>query len=51
MIQISAAPSDTGEVCSLCPNIDVLYHHAYMRFMVIFNYDYLVVKNDDNKNG
>jgi hypothetical protein len=29
----------------------VLYHHVHMRFMVMFNYDYLVVKNDDTKNG
>jgi hypothetical protein len=29
----------------------VLYHHVHMRFMVRFNYDYLVVKNDDTKNG
>jgi hypothetical protein len=43
-IQISAAPSDTGEDCSLCLNVEVLYHHVHMRFMVRFNYDYLVVK-------
>jgi hypothetical protein len=42
-------PSDMGEVCSLCLNVEVLYHHVYMRFMVRFNYDYLVVKNDDTK--
>jgi hypothetical protein len=24
-------PSDMGEACSLCTNIEVLYHHAYMR--------------------
>jgi hypothetical protein len=29
----------------------VLYHHVHMRFMVRFNYDYLVVENDDTKNG
>jgi hypothetical protein len=41
---ISAAPSDMGEPCSLCSNVEVLYHHVHMRFMVKFNYDYLVVK-------
>jgi hypothetical protein len=35
----------------LCTNIEVLFHHVLMRFMVMFNYDYLVVKNDDTKNG
>jgi hypothetical protein len=40
-----------GEACSLHPNIEVLYHHVHMRFMVMFNYDYLVVKNDYTKNG
>jgi hypothetical protein len=33
-----------GEVCSLCTNIEVLYHYVHMRFMIIFNYDYLVVE-------
>jgi hypothetical protein len=51
LIRISATPSDMGEACSLCPNIEVLYHHVHMRFMVRFNYDYLVVRNDDTKNG
>jgi hypothetical protein len=40
-----------GEACSLCANIEVLYHYVHIRFMVIFNYDYLVVENDDTKNG
>jgi hypothetical protein len=40
-----------GEACSLCPNVEVLYHHVYMTFTGMFNYDYLVVKNDDTKNG
>jgi hypothetical protein len=44
-------PSDMGEACSMCSNIEVLYHHVYMRFMVRFNNDYLVVENDDTKNG
>jgi hypothetical protein len=44
-------PSDMGEACSLCSNIEVLYHHVHMRFMIGFNYDYLVVKNDDTKKG
>jgi hypothetical protein len=51
LIQISAIPSDMGEACSLCSNVEVLYHHVHMRYMVRFNYDYLVVKNDDTKNG
>jgi hypothetical protein len=41
--------SDMGEACSLCSK--VLFHYVYMIFMVMFNYDYLVVKNDDTKNG
>jgi hypothetical protein len=32
-------------------SIEVLYHHVHMRFIVIFNYDYLLVENDDTKNG
>jgi hypothetical protein len=40
-----------GEACSLCSNVEVLYHHVHMRFMDRFNYDYFVVKNDDTKNG
>jgi hypothetical protein len=40
-----------GEACSLCLNIEVLYHLVHMTFMVRFNYDYLVVENDDTKNG
>jgi hypothetical protein len=51
LIQISATPSDMSEARSLCSNIEVLYHHVHMRFMVRFNYDYLVVENDDTKNG
>jgi hypothetical protein len=44
LFRISTTPSDMGEVCSLCSNVEVLYHHIHMRFMVMFNYDYLVVK-------
>jgi hypothetical protein len=51
LIRNSATPSDMGEACSLCSNVEVLFHHVHMRFMVRFNYDYLVVKNDDTKNG
>jgi hypothetical protein len=40
-----------GEACSLCINVEVLYHHVHMMFMVKFNYDYLIVENDDTKNG
>jgi hypothetical protein len=43
-------PSDMGDACSLCPNIEVLYHHVHMRFMVMLNYGYLVVENEDAKN-
>jgi hypothetical protein len=41
-----------GETCSLCTNVEVIYHYVHMRFvvMVMLNYDYLVVKNDDTKN-
>jgi hypothetical protein len=34
-----------------CHSVEVLYHYVHMRFMVIFNYDYLVVENDNTKNG
>jgi hypothetical protein len=51
LIRIFATPSDMGEACSLCSNVEVIYHHIHMRFMVRFNYDYLMVKNDDTKNG
>jgi hypothetical protein len=44
LIRISATPSDMGEACSLCSNVEVLYHYVHTRFMVSFNYDYLVVK-------
>jgi hypothetical protein len=40
-----------GEACSLCANVEVLYHYVHMRFMVMLNYGYLVVKIDDTKNG
>jgi hypothetical protein len=33
-----------------CHSVEVLIHYVHMRFMVTFNYDYLVVKNDDTKN-
>jgi hypothetical protein len=32
-------------------SVEVLFHYFHMRFMVMFNYDYLVVKNDDTKNS
>jgi hypothetical protein len=51
LIRIFTTPSDMGEACSLCSNVEVIYHHVHMRFMVRFNYDYLVVGNDDTKNG
>jgi hypothetical protein len=49
LILISATPSDMGEACSLCLNVEMLYHHVHMRFMVRFNYDYLVVEINDTK--
>jgi hypothetical protein len=51
LIRISTAPLDMGEACSLCSNVEMLYHHVHLRFMVRFNYEYLVVRNDDTKNG
>jgi hypothetical protein len=33
-----------GETCSLCTNVEVLYHHVHMRVMIMLKYDYLVVK-------
>jgi hypothetical protein len=30
-------------------SIEVSFHYVHMRFRVRFNYDYLVVKNDNNK--
>jgi hypothetical protein len=34
-----------------CHSVEVLYHYVHMRvmIMVMLNYDYLVVKNDDTK--
>jgi hypothetical protein len=40
-----------GEAYLVCSSVEMLYHHVHMRFMVMFNYDYLVAKNDDTKNG
>jgi hypothetical protein len=39
-------PSDMGEACWLCTNVEVLYHYVHMRFMVVLNYG---VGNDDTK--
>jgi hypothetical protein len=41
-----------GEACSLCTNVEVIYHYVHMRvmLMVMLNYDYLVVENEDTKN-
>jgi hypothetical protein len=36
-----------GEACSLCTNVEVLYLYVHKRFMVMLNFDYLVVKNDE----
>jgi hypothetical protein len=51
LIRISTTPSDMGEACSLCSNVEVLYHYVYMRIMIMFNYDYMVVEINDTKNG
>jgi hypothetical protein len=32
-----------------CHSVEVLFHYVHMRLMVMFNDDYLVVKNDDTK--
>jgi hypothetical protein len=40
-----------GEACSLCLNVKVLFYYVHMRFMFMFNYDYLVVENDGTKNN
>jgi hypothetical protein len=34
-----------------CHSVEVLFHYVHMRLMVILNYDYLVVNNDDTKNS
>jgi hypothetical protein len=51
LIRISATPSDIGDACCCYNFVEVLFHYVYMRFMVMFNYDYLIVENDDTKNG
>jgi hypothetical protein len=38
-----------GEAYSLCTNVEVLYDYVHVRVMIMLNYDYLVVKNDDTK--
>jgi hypothetical protein len=44
-------PSDMGDACSLCLNVEVLFHHVHMRLVVRFKYDYLVVEINDTKIG
>jgi hypothetical protein len=34
-----------------CHSVEVLFHPVHVRLMVRFNYDYLVVKINDTKNG
>jgi hypothetical protein len=34
-----------------CHSVEVSFHYVHMRSMVIFNYDYMVLENDDTKNG
>jgi hypothetical protein len=38
-------------VVHCCHSVEVLFHYVLMRFMVMFNYDYFIVQNDDTKNG
>jgi hypothetical protein len=51
LIRISTTPSDMGEACSLCSNMEVLFHHVHMRLMVRFKYEYLVVEINATKIG
>jgi hypothetical protein len=37
LIRIFVMLSNMGEPCSLCLNVEVLYHHVHMRFMVRLN--------------
>jgi hypothetical protein len=30
-----------------CHSVKIPFHYVHMRFMIMFNYDYLVVVNDD----
>jgi hypothetical protein len=46
LIRVSVTPSDMGDACSL-----LSFHYVHMRFTVMFNYNYLIVENDDTKNG
>jgi hypothetical protein len=34
-----------------CHSVEVPFYYVHMRFMIMFNYDYLLVENDDAKNG
>jgi hypothetical protein len=38
------------EACSLCTNVEVIHHYVIWVYGYV-NYDYLVVENDDAKNG
>jgi hypothetical protein len=35
-----------GEACLLCTSVEVIILYVHMRFMVMLNYDYLVVENE-----
>jgi hypothetical protein len=50
LIRISATPSDMGEACWMCTNVEVIHHYVIWVYGYV-NYDYLIVKNDDTKNG
>jgi hypothetical protein len=32
-----------------CHSVEVPFYYVHMKFMAMFNYDYLVVENDDLK--
>jgi hypothetical protein len=39
-----------SEAYSLCTNVEVIHHYFILDYGYV-NYDYLVVENDDTKNG
>jgi hypothetical protein len=50
LTRVSMKPSDMGDTCLLQSfHNSAIFTYVHMRFMFMFNYDYLVVENDDNK--
>jgi hypothetical protein len=41
--------TDSNICDTLGHSVEVSIHYVHMRFIVMFNYDYLVVENDDTK--